>query len=87
MQKQEKKQQQANGRMAMMADRMAIMLVTLKNRHGDDWEPFFGEHGWEDPDGFAAEMRGWAEYKTALDIVRLWIKRHDKRVRDELGND
>lgn len=69
-------------RIAFLADRMAVMLVILKSRHGD-WDWLYGEAMWSDPEGMAEELRDWSEYKVAKDIVRLWLKKHDTR---EKGN-
>lgn len=63
--------------MVLLADRMAIMLVVLKQRHGDDWAPWFGEAMWEDADGMGEVIREWPEYETAKQIVRQWIKRNE----------
>lgn len=65
--------------MAFMADRMAIMLVTLKQRHGDDWSPWMGEGLWEDEDGMGDVLRSWPDYEVAMKIIRLWIRKHDKK--------
>ena len=67
-------------RLAFLADRAMVMLVLLKNRHGDDWNPWFGEAMWEDDDSLAETIRSWPEYETAKKIVRLWIRKHDKRL-------
>ena len=64
-------------RLQLLADRAAVMIVLLGQRHGG-WEWLFGEHMWQDPEGIADEIREWPEYKTATDIVRLWIQRDDK---------
>lgn len=61
---------------------MAIMLVVLKGRHGD-WNPWFREGCYDDDDSLGDEIRGWSDYKAALEIVRLMIRRHDERVRKE----
>ncbi len=65
-------------RLALLADRMAIMLVVLKQRHGDDWAPWFGEGMWESEDGMGEVIRDWPEYKTALKIVKLFIQRSER---------
>ena len=69
----------SNRRLALMADRMAIMLVVLKQRHGDDWSPWFGEGMWEAADGMGEVIREWPEYETAKKIVRLYLKREEKQ--------
>lgn len=70
-------------RLALLADRLAILLVIVKQRHGDNWDPWFGEGLWEDEDAMGELIREWPEYETAKKIVRLWIKKHDKRIDDE----
>ncbi len=70
-------------RLALLADRLAVLLVVVKNRHGNDWAPWFGESTWEDPDRMAEEIRGWPDYKTAKDIVKLFLKRQDGREEDK----
>lgn len=67
-------------RLAFMADRMAVMLCIIKSRH-NDWEWLYGEDMWTNPDGMAAELRDWSDYRVATDIVRLWLKKHDARER------
>ncbi|MHC4316813.1 MAG: hypothetical protein ACYSW3_30600 [Planctomycetota bacterium] len=64
-------------RIALLADRLAVLLVVVKQRYGTDWEPWFGEDTWECEDRMADEIRGWPDYKTAKDIVKLFIRRHD----------
>ena len=72
----------ADERLAMLADRLAVCLVVLKQRYGTDWEPWFGEAIWEEDDALADEIRDWPEYKEAKQIVRLFIKRLDSRIRE-----
>ncbi len=66
-------------RIALLADRLAITLVLLKQRHGDDWSPWFGEGMWEDAAGMGEIIRDWPEYKTAVKIVRLFLKRQENQ--------
>jgi len=61
---------------------LAVLLVVVKNRHGNDWAPWFGESTWEDEDRMAEEIRDWPDYKTAKDIVKLFIKRQDGREKE-----
>ena len=72
----------ADERIAMLADRLAVCLVVLKQRYGTDWEPWFGEGIWEDEDTLADEIRDWPEFKEAKGIVRVFIKRLDSRIRE-----
>jgi len=76
VQKAEKKRSDKD-RLAFLADRMAIMLVILKARYGDDWSPWFGEAMWESGDGMGEEIRSWPEYGTAKAIVRLFLMRFE----------
>jgi len=64
---------------------MALMLVILDSRTGNDWNPWMGEGVWDGEMG--EELREWPQYKTAKDIVRLWIAKHDRRMENELGKD
>jgi len=66
-------------RIALLADRLAIALVILKSRHGADWLPWFSEACWDAEDSLGDEVREWTDYKAAKDIVRLFIKREEKR--------
>ena len=72
------KEESQKRQIAFLADRMAVMLCILKSRHGD-WEWLYGENMWESEEGMAAEMREWPEYATAKDILRLWLKKHNER--------
>ena len=64
-------------RLRLVADRLAVALVLLKTRHGNDWNPWIQEDLWEGEDGLAEEVRSWAEYKEAMQLVRLFIRRND----------
>lgn len=66
----------ANERIAFMADRMAVLLVLLGQRHGG-WEWLYGEDMWQNPEGIAEVLRDWPDYGVAKDIIRLWIRKHD----------
>jgi hypothetical protein len=72
-------------RLALLADRLAILLVVARSRHSTDWEPWFGEGVWEEEGRLGDEIRGWPDYKTAKDIVKLFLKRQDGRIKDEQG--
>jgi len=65
-------------RIALLADRLAIALVVLKQRHGDDWLPWFGEACWDAEDSLGENIREWPDYKAAKKIVRLFIKRMER---------
>lgn len=66
-------------RLTLLADRLAVLLVVVKQRYGTDWEPWFGEGVWEEEDRLADEVRGWPEYKEARDIVKLFIHRSERK--------
>lgn len=72
-------------RIALLADRLAVLLVVARSRHGTDWEPWFGESVWQDDGHMADEIRGWPDYKVAKDIVKLFLKRQDGRIKDEMA--
>jgi hypothetical protein len=85
MQKQEKPltREVAEARIRLLSDRLAVSLVLLKKRHGDDWNPWAGEAMWEQVDGLAEEIRDWPDFKVALGVVELFIRRNER----ELGKD
>lgn len=65
-------------RIELLADRLAVALVVLKQRYGTDWEPWFGESVWEEEDRLADEIRNWPAYTEAKQIVKLFIKRSER---------
>jgi len=65
-------------RLAFLADRMAILMAIVKNRFGDDWNPWAGEAMFEDDDSIGEEIRTWPDYKQARAIVERMIEKHDK---------
>lgn len=72
-------------RISLLADRLAIALVVLKMRYGSDWEPWFGEACWDAADSLGDEVRAWKEYAAAKEIVKLFLKRQDRRIKDEMA--
>jgi hypothetical protein len=66
-------------RVELLRDRLAVLLVVVKQRYGTDWEPWFGEGVWEEEDRLADEIRGWPEYKEARDIVKLFVQRSERQ--------
>jgi hypothetical protein len=66
-------------RVELLADRLAILLVVVKQRYGTEWEPWFGESVWEQEDHLGDEIREWPQYIEAMNIVRQFIRRHDAR--------
>lgn len=83
MQKPEKKltRQQAEARIDLLEDRMAILLVVCKQRLGD-WNPWFREGLYEEEESLGEEIRSWPEYHTARQIIDNMTR---KRLH-ELGN-
>jgi hypothetical protein len=56
---------------------MAILLVVAKMRYGNDWNPFFREGLYEDEGSLGDEIRDWPEYKTALEVIRNMLRKHN----------
>ena len=65
-------------RVDLLTDRLAISLMLLKQRHGNDWNPWFGEGMWNDADGLAEILRQSKEYPEAVSVVELFITRSEK---------
>lgn len=82
MQQQEKKKkltrEQHENREWLLKDRLAICLMLLKQRHGNDWEPWFGEACWDAEDSIGDVMRQSKEYPQAHAVVELFITRSEK---------
>ena len=80
MQKQERKLTRAEheAREELLSDRLAICLMLLKQRHGDDWNPWFGEKCWNERDGLGDIMRQSTEYPRAREVVKLFIHRSER---------
>lgn len=70
--------QQAEARLALLTDRMAVLLCVVRKRHGDSWDPWIGEGMWEDADSLGEETRSWPDYQEALKIVELFITRSER---------
>ncbi len=66
-------------RIALLADRLAVLLVVVKQRYGTDWEPWFGESVWQEEDRLADEIREWPQYREAREIVKLFIQRSERK--------
>lgn len=64
---------------AVLADRLAILLCVAKQRHGGSWIPWFQEGTYDDEGSLGDEIRQWPEYKEALDVVRLFMRRNNER--------
>ena len=76
---QDRAQLVADTRIRMLADRLAILLVVCNGRDGDDWDPWMGEGMYEDEGSLGDHVREMKDYRIAKDIVRLWIKKSDKK--------
>jgi hypothetical protein len=66
---------------------MAILLCVCKQRYGDDWNPWFREGLYDEPEGLGDEIRSWPEYDTALEIVRVMLRRQDANNQRERRKD
>ena len=66
-------------RLAFLADRMAILMVVCQARTGS-WDPWFREALYEDPEAMGDEIRSWVQHKTALDVIRNMMRKHDEMV-------
>jgi hypothetical protein len=80
MPQQEKKRTRAEyeARERLLKDRLAIALMLLKQRHGNDWSPWFGEGMWEDSDGLGEILRQSSEYEQAVAVVDLFVHRSER---------
>jgi len=55
---------------------MAILLVICKSRTGD-WNPWFREALYNGDGHMGEEIRGWPEYRTAMDVIRNMMRKFD----------
>ena len=80
MPNQEKKLTRAEyeARINLLTDRLSISLMLLKQRHGNDWNPWFGEGMWEADDGLGEILRQSKEYPEAVKVVNLFISRSER---------
>lgn len=69
-------------RIEMLEDRMAILMVVLKQRHGD-WDPWFREGAYQDPESLGDEIRSWPEYRTGREIITFMTR----KLENGLGTD
>ena len=76
-----------DNRLKLMADRLAILLVICNARDGDDWSPWMGEAMYDGEDQLGDHLRKMGDYKTAKDIVRLWVEKQDKRTLKEFPDE
>lgn len=79
MPKQEKKltRDEHEAREELLKDRLAICLMVLKQRYGNDWNPWFGEACWEEVDGLGDILRQSEEYPQAVAVVDNFIRRSE----------
>lgn len=75
------KEENQKRQIAFLADRLSVLIVLIGQREGG-WDWLYGEHMWQNSDGIAEVLREWTDYDTAKDIVRLWLKKHNARERD-----
>lgn len=80
MPQQEKKltREQHEAREELLKDRLAICLMILKQRYGNDWEPWFGEGCWDGEGGLGDVLRQSQEYPQAIAVVDLFITRSER---------
>jgi hypothetical protein len=74
----------AESRCELLSDRLAVCLMLLKQRHGNDWNPWFGEDCWDQDGGLGDIMRQSNEYPQAREVIELFIHRSE---RNEVGKD
>lgn len=58
-----------------LSDRLAVLLVVAKQRHGGSWNPWFRESTYDDEGSLGDEIREWPEYKGGLMIVENMLGR------------
>lgn len=71
-----KKPEDHSNSLRFLADRAAILLVIAKMRYGNDWNPFFRDALFDDEGSLGDEIRSWPEYKSAMLVIRNWLRRH-----------
>jgi len=72
-------------KLRFLVDRMAILMVVCKQRHGGDWMPWFQDGLYDADDGLGAEVREWPEFKTAMEIIRNMLRRFDNEQASRRG--
>lgn len=79
MPKQEKRLTRAEheAREDLLKDRLAICLMVLKQRYGNDWSPWFGEACWDEEGGLGDILRQSEEYPQAIAVVDNFIRRSE----------
>jgi len=69
---------QHEAREELLKDRLAICLMVLKQRHGNDWTPWFGEDCWDQEGGLGDILRQSEEYPQAIGVVDIFIRRSER---------
>jgi hypothetical protein len=64
---------------AVVLDRAAILLVVAKMRYGNDWNPFLKDALYDDEGSLGDEIRSWPEYREALSVIEMWMRREEKK--------
>jgi hypothetical protein len=71
-------------RIKMLADRIAVLLVICNARDEDNWNPWGLERTYDGDDSMGYHIRKMRDYKTAKNIVRMWIEKADRATRKEM---
>ena len=66
-----------NSRLALLADRMAILMTVCIVKYGGNLNPWFRDAFYTGES--ATEIRGMPEYQQALSIIRGMVKREIAR--------
>ncbi len=82
-----KKKRSDKERLVFLADRMAILLVICKQRHGGSWVPWFKEGMYDNEGSLGDELRQWPAYQEGLDVIRLMLRKFDEEKMNGLGAD
>jgi len=69
----------------MLADRLSILMVICNARDEDNWIPWGIERSYDEDDSMGYHIRKMRGYKTAKNIVRMWIEKADRATLKELG--
>jgi hypothetical protein len=62
----------------MLHHRLAVLMVIMKNRYGDDWNPWSLDATYDDEGSIGDEIAQWTEYRTAQKIINHWMKKIEK---------
>ncbi len=61
----------------MLVDRLAILLVIAKSRHGG-FDLFFLDRQYDEEGSLGDEIREWPDYKTARKVINRWLNNIEK---------